>query len=1449
MKKLFSLLALMIATVAVVATGYTLTRPAKGSADTFTETATSKFMSGDPVEFSEQSAWAELRPAGYSICVNDVKISSGGNTVTLGHLTIKGVTLGDADADGYQSFSFSGTATVEGADGTFLTDGDLSGVTVEGKINTTTRKIYMVWKFKIYNNSMDVVWTFGVDPDAASGGTGETTSVAGTYTGNAVSLISDYSYDCSGKTVIIQDREDGDKKDFTIQNVELATSENHFDVGSFFVEEVSLTANADGSQSFSYSGNAIVDDPDMTVFSLTDESTVSTSASVELTGTISKDGKLNLVLTYKYAGTVNCTYTFEEITSGGSETGETTVAGTVVGTDGFAPAGSKFEESATIDWDKQKLVVSIDVSGCTGTNENILSIGDGISAWSGTHFHFYYTKNSSSNNFQINYLGATAGAASRKDLTITDSEIVIEISKENGLVINGEAANYGYNTTTTATPSDLYSELFALSSIQIGSQEGDNRSNATYNYMRVQDLETETPDTPTAVQYKADATMTFAGNNFDLTDQVVEITKTAENTYTVVYKSLTAGTSQIGDFTAEGVTGTTDENGTVTFTFDGNAKVTNVNSALASTLAIYGITEGGTTPFKMEGTLTDGTLKAKFTTTVLNQEVAINFNEYPEEVTPVEPTVPATDKIYLINRNNNTDSYIYEDADGNLMANTADTDNMQYWQFESTGTEGHYYIKNVVSGNYIQSTNQAENTQIVVGADPVEFEVKKPASGSLTDFYYLCSTDQTTIGTDDDTTFGLNFGAQNHNVVAYYIKNTRGNSYWALTETENTYTGKTTPDTPTDQSIEINTATGSLGTYDASLGNFASRWSSTQTEPQISLVITKTDGAEANNVYVAGSNETTIQAYVGAGSDYTLSISDGWVITGYSFDFALITSGTNVTVTANGETKTATDATQSVEVTGLEASSVVAFSLAGDNKGLNITNWKVTYKQKATEPVTPSYEPATYSASATVEFGGTTSSLTNQTVEITQTAENTYTVAYKNFDLGSTVVGDFTAEGVSGSTDADGNVTYEFDGTAKVTNINSDYSWILSAYYGITENSEIPFKMVGTSKDGVLKAKFTATIKSSDAVVNFNGYEEAVTPAEPATYEADAKVSYNGTTVDVTDQTVEITETAENTYTVVIKGITVGSNTLGDLTVEGVSGTLDEDGYINYSIENGTAVLSNVDTTTGLGFYGLIKEGQEFPFSMVGKSKDGSLVAKFTTEYSNAEVVIAYNGYTEETIDPDPEVEGTKVGTDNYEPAGTAFTWETDINWENQKLVASIDVTGCSSAEHECLLDVGNDIDQWKGTGLVNFHLYYTRSSQAAVLWYNETDDNRLQDEKSLTGDEVVIEISKENGIVINGESWNQAESDFATAYANFFALDHIQVGSAEGNTRSNAKYNYVRVQNIEKDPETAINDFNAAVANGKADIYTINGVKVNALQKGINIVRVNGKTMKVVKK
>ena len=146
-------------------------------------------------------------------------------------------------------------------------------------------------------------------------------------------------------------------------------------------------------------------------------------------------------------------------------------------------------------------------------------------------------------------------------------------------------------------------------------------------------------------------------------------------------------------------------------------------------------------------------------------------------------------------------------------------------------------------------------------------------------------------------------------------------------------------------SISINTATGSLSAWNNGT-TWMSHWTSTQTSPKVELNIT-CNSEDANNIDKANSSSTAIVAYRGSkgDSDYTLSISSGWLITGYSFDMVLVTSGTNVTVTANGETTTATTSSQHIEVANLSTSSVVAFTLGGENKGITITNWTVNYKE------------------------------------------------------------------------------------------------------------------------------------------------------------------------------------------------------------------------------------------------------------------------------------------------------------------------------------------------------------------------------------------------------------------------------------------------------------------------------------------------------------------------
>ena len=151
---------------------------------------------------------------------------------------------------------------------------------------------------------------------------------------------------------------------------------------------------------------------------------------------------------------------------------------------------------------------------------------------------------------------------------------------------------------------------------------------------------------------------------------------------------------------------------------------------------------------------------------------------------------PEEGKVYLINRVSMQHAYIYESTAG-LAAGTADRTHKQYWRFTPTGEADRYYVQNVASGLYIQSTHLPQQNgttqQVQVGTDKVPLEVKaNTAAGALKGYYYLCSTDQV-IDPQADNTLGLNFEQSTNRVVAYSIRYNRGNSYWRLSATDFDY--------------------------------------------------------------------------------------------------------------------------------------------------------------------------------------------------------------------------------------------------------------------------------------------------------------------------------------------------------------------------------------------------------------------------------------------------------------------------------------------------------------------------------------------------------------------------------------------------------------------------------------------------------------------------------------
>ena len=226
------------------------------------------------------------------------------------------------------------------------------------------------------------------------------------------------------------------------------------------------------------------------------------------------------------------------------------VEGTVVGTDGYAPAGEKFAWDAAIDWNTQKLVAAIDVTGCTGTNEDILSLGSNIDSWAGVHFHLYYTR--SSNTLQVNYLDLEKGNIVRKDVVVAGDELLVEISKAAGITVNGNSVNYLSSGELTEDYENVYKELWALTNVTFGSQEGDGRSHATYKYVRIQNIASEPAFT--AETFTDNMSVTEPGAEAKKTEgKQLDINTYNDGTYGVTIHNVEGATENLGDITLKGL--------------------------------------------------------------------------------------------------------------------------------------------------------------------------------------------------------------------------------------------------------------------------------------------------------------------------------------------------------------------------------------------------------------------------------------------------------------------------------------------------------------------------------------------------------------------------------------------------------------------------------------------------------------------------------------------------------------------------------------------------------------------------------------------------------------------------------------------------------------------------------------------------------------------------------
>ena len=458
-------------------------------------------------------------------------------------------------------------------------------------------------------------------------------------------------------------------------------------------------------------------------------------------------------------------------------------------------------------------------------------------------------------------------------------------------------------------------------------------------------------------------------------------------------------------------------------------------------------------------------------------------------------------------------------------------------------------------------------------------------------------------------------------------------------------------------------------------------------------------------------------------------------------------------------------------------------------------------------------------------------------------------------------------EPVVEETEAQVNVTKYSDDTYKITlkdvsllNQTSDLVFVGKALVDETAAADEPLTIMAKS-DGAttnffgeqMNASFELTEVSADEVKmefaieseNFSymgqfNYEEE--KPEPEVYTSNLHI-YDAaapkTDLFKADKAnVEFLATETGEFTLTLKDVTLNEKTQ-DLVFTGTLPTtepggqepLAEEGEGEVTPDEPAMVLNATADEATATFLGAASATAEFSISYNAADE---FMMTFTMKAGEKNYGGEFN-YEAKTPAAEPFCK------ENYVADGNGFEWEIPVDWDTQKIVMSIDPSTCTgSCEH--VIGLGAVPTAWNNT----LNLYRTSADQMLQGYFQVPGGSNNNTDKFAETVPFLVEVSKAQGFVVNGEV-----KIAASAMSELFTLSTVKMGTGEGvNDKSRATYNYVKVVDKDwtTDHETGINA--TTVAEGEFEVFSVDGVKLSKLQKGLNIVRsADGKVKKVLVK
>jgi hypothetical protein len=1018
----------------------------------------------------------------------------------------------------------------------------------------------------------------------------------------------------------------------------------------------------------------------------------------------------------------------------------------------FVGDGTNFKWSIPVDWNTQKIVMSISTATCTTGCEHIIGLGTDGTSWGG-NLHMYRTSNDQQ---LLCYFGA--GAINTGKFP-EGNPIKVEISKANGLVVDG---------TTRITATQL-ADLFAMSTVTMGTGEGSNiLSHATYNYVKVVDKDwTEVP--PVTVvdtkEFKNVAYTTSMGGSGTAT---VTFTEMSDGTFPMTFVS--------GDVkaNADNLTKGTDAKGRTTYT--GTAK--NPDNGVEYT--VKAVVYGEATAQKLYMTMDNG---SGFVVTV---------GENPDPVAPETPKDVTVVEKYQ--------------ADGTGFSHTINVD----WDKQ----------KIVASIDFSNGGDDKDILAMTTGDSFTAFQT----STYRTMHWYCNQTAKQISG------FFAKDGAGNNNTGRMDVADCLAK--FEISKAEGLKVNGEVKMTPTvlEELLtgdRIIIGSGESPKFSKAYYNYIKvvslDWKET-TEPEVTVKDEKTFN-EA--LYMQDQKVADATVVVKEMSDETINMSLKFGENEYTS--TELTKGTDEKNRTTYTGKVA-NGTQTYDVAGVvyEKDNVARLYMTLKT---SITTVVVGENPDVVTPEVTEVSNKTYTSNLRILDGETTVvEEAEANVNIVKYSDESYKVTLKNVNMlnktqdlvfvGKALIEEAPTEATEPLTiiakSDEATITFfgeEMNGTFEITEVSA-------------EEIKMGFVLNNTSLE--YQGEFNYTEEETPEVYTSNLHIYDAAAPETDLFQADqAKV--------------EFLATATGGFKLTLKDVTLNEKTQ-DLVFTGTLPTPQPGGQDPLAEEGETTpaepamVLNATADEATTRFFGGSGTYATAVFN-VSYDKNDNFMMTFTITAGAKNYGGEFNYVKKTPETPDPEL----FCKENYVADGEGFEWEIAVDWETQKIVMSIDPSTCTgSCEH--VIGLGASPTTFHG----NLHLYRTNDQQ--LQGYFETAAGNNNTGKFAETAPFLVEVSKAQGFVVNNEV-----KIASSAMSDLFTLSTVKMGTGEGaNDKSRATYNYVKVVDKDwtapKDPDTGINA--TTVAEGEVEFFTVNGVKLNKLQKGLNIVRTaDGKVKKVLVK